>query len=347
MFDLQADWYDWYVNNKPMNSRSLGNFLKKDGIIYSVKIRTSPLPKNVDDVRQEAEAHLDHIIATCGYTKFAVLISGIDSEIIARTLAKKKVDLVLYHTKFWFKDDSESNIIKNIAKDIDVPYCIVDYDWKKDSYSMTEILSESLHPATVKNTHIHTVRKIPEDRYIFMGYKLENADNEEHLLNKDGIIDRYGQRQANTFTALRPAASKYHISTSTTLNMLGRSGCSIFWFNDKRTLSAMLQDKRTIIGKNGEIFNAQLMKDIWGKECLFKEKTNPFFGGNNTHRWEHRYNNENNTYHGNRAKALVTIQRRYLRMKYGPVQNVFDDIIDYENNNKWQFGGTMNIKFDD
>ena len=56
------------------------------------------------------KAYLDKIIATCGLSKFAVLTSGIDSEIIVRYLAKKKVDVEMYHIKFWLKDNTEPSV---------------------------------------------------------------------------------------------------------------------------------------------------------------------------------------------------------------------------------------------
>ena len=135
------------------------------------------------------------------------------------------------------------------------------------------------------------------------------------------------------------------LSNRYTLNLLKRHGCSVFWFNDKRTTSAMLRDKRTFIKKNGELYNEQIFKDLWGDECLFKEKTLPFgnthgssyIEGSNTYKWEYRYPE----HWRNRGKAIAMIQQRYLRMKYGVLNSVVNDKVN--NNSVWQFGSTLDI----
>lgn len=330
MSDLKPDWFEWYINNRPLEQNTMSSFLEKDGVINSVKIVANSLPSDVDDVRQESEAYLDSIIETCGYDKFAVFISGIDSEIIARYLVKKQLDVELYYTNFWFKDNTESDIIKEIASELDVKYNLIDYDWKIEGHqSILKILTKSLQPCSVKNTHIYSVTQVPEDRYIFMG-------------------NRNFEKNATRYLATVSPPEKTNIaymdtrqfSQRHTLNLLGRDGCSTFWFNDARTTSAMFRDSRTDIQMNGEIENKQIFWDLWGKECLFKQKTHPYKGPNIKYNWETWYPE----HWRNRAKAVTMIQRRYLRRKYGNGISVVGNYKNTEKNvNTWVFGDKIDI----
>ena len=62
MYDLKSEWYDWIVNDKPLNNKTFKQILDEDGFIYSVKILPSLLPRDVQDLRQESENYLDTII---------------------------------------------------------------------------------------------------------------------------------------------------------------------------------------------------------------------------------------------------------------------------------------------
>ena len=135
MYDLKTEWFDWYVNDKPLGVKPLKHFLETDGAIYSVTVKTRDLPTDVGNIREESEAYLDKIIATCGFNKFAVLISGIDSEILVRYLAKKKLDVEMYYIKFWMKDNFETDILEQISKETGVKLNIIEWDWKLLSLS--------------------------------------------------------------------------------------------------------------------------------------------------------------------------------------------------------------------
>jgi hypothetical protein len=332
MYDLNADWFNWYVNNKPLGNKTFSEIVNEDGYIKSVKIIPETLPKYVGNVREESELYLDKIISSCKLKKFAVLISGIDSEIIARYLNKKKLDVKLYHIKFWFKNDDDTNLIKQISKELNVPYKIINYDYKDDKQSMIEILNISLQPASVKNTFLHAISKIEKDRYIFCGVRNFEKNAVQNLCSFHKPFFK------DTNKKLFYIDTRQIIGRNT-LNLLKRKGCSVFWFNDSRTTSSMLRDKRTIFKQNGEIDNDKIFKDLWKNECVFKQKTNPFVGGTNKYKWENWFNG----HWRSRSRALVFIQRRYLRKKYGIIKNVCDDIIKGEADNSWIFGASIDL----
>ena len=75
MYDLKPEWYEWYINDKPLGAKPLRYFLETDGKIDSVTIKTQHLPTDVGDLREESEAYLDKIIATCGSGVSACVIS--------------------------------------------------------------------------------------------------------------------------------------------------------------------------------------------------------------------------------------------------------------------------------
>tara|TARA_Y100001937_G_scaffold98314_1_gene134102 strand:- start:393 stop:1424 length:1032 start_codon:yes stop_codon:yes gene_type:complete len=339
MYDLKSEWYDWIVNNKPLNNKTFRQILDEDGFIYSVKILPSLLPRDVQDLRQESENYLDTIINSCGYKKYAVLVSGIDSEIIARYLKKKNLDVKIYHVKYWFKNDEESDIIKQIANELKIPYSILNFNWKTDKQSLIDTLSEQLTPATIKHTFTYALNIIEDDRYIFSGIRnLEkHATATLHSINKKNINT---QKEKIVYIDTRQLSNRY------ALNNMKRKGCSVFWFNDARSASSMLRDKRTIFKDNGEIENDDIFSDLWKNECLFNKKTNPFEGDNSLYKWENWHSDflRDGIYKYGRAKSNSMMQKRYLRMKYGEVYSVVDDTIERQNaSSRWIFGGSIDL----
>lgn len=330
MYDLKPNWFKWYINNKPLNKNTFSQIINDDGFITSVDIKTETLPKDVGNVREESEFYLDNIISTCEYKKFAVLISGIDSEIIARYLNKKNLDIKLYHIKFWFKNDDDVNLIKQISKELNVPYEIINYDYKIHKESMIKILNVSLQPASVKNTFIHAIPKIDKDRYIFCGIRNFEKNAVQNLCS---FHKPFFKNKKLIYIDTRQLIAR------NTFDLLKRKGCSVFWFNDSRTTSSMLRDKRTIFKQNGEIDNNKIFENLWKNECVFKQKTNPFVGGTNKYKWEYWFEG----HWRSRSRALVFIQRRYLRKKYGMIKNVCDNIIKRDADNSWIFGGSIDL----
>ena len=328
MFDLKTEWFDWYVNDKLLGVKPLKHFLETDGRIYSVTVKTRDLPTDVGNIREESEAALDKIVATCGFNKFAVLISGIDSEILVRYLAKKKLDVEMYYIKFWMKDNFETDILKQISKETGVKLNIIEWDWKKDKESMLTLLSDYLTPTTVISTYLHAFKYIPADRYL-LGGRRALCEGVAHARN----LARVSKPPARTrmhYIDLREVQGRYacHISK--------RHSCLTFWFNDYRTAKSILQDKRTIFFKEGGIYTKDIFLDDW-PECTFRKSTHPFIGPNSLYKWE-----EWNLHHFKpKAATVANMQRRYLRRKYG----VHPSIVNNEKafTGLWHFGASMNV----
>ena len=328
MYDLKAEWFDWYVNDKPLGVKPLKHFLETDGGIYKLTVKTRDLPTDVGNIREESEAYLDNIIATCGFNKFAVLISGIDSEILVRYLAKKKLDVEMYYIKFWMKDNFETDILKQISKETGVKLNIIEWDWKKDKKSMLTLLSDFLTPTTVISTYLHAFEHIPADRYI-LGGRRTLSEGVVHATNLTRVCKPLPRTRMN-YVDLREVQGRY------SCNISKRHGCLTFWFNDYRTTSSILRDKRTMFFKEGGIYTKDIFFDDW-PECTFRKSTKPFIGPNSLYKWE-----EWNLDHFKpKAATVANMQRRYLRMKYGVQPSVVDSSLAFTN--LWHFGATINI----
>ncbi len=331
MYDLKPEWYEWYINDKPLGAKPLRYFLETDGKIDSVTIKTQHLPTDVGDLREESEAYLDKIIATCGLNKFGVLTSGIDSEIIVRYLAKKKVDVEMYHIKFWLKDNTDLDILKEISKETGAKLNIIEFDWRKHKKGMLTLLSDCLTPTTVISTYLHALESIPADRFLFGGRICIGNEGRNDYRNTIKFKNLNNLSSKTMYMGVRELKGRY------ACNLLKRHSCLTFWFNDSRTISSVLKDKRTVFMKEGGMITKQLFRKYWGNECKFKEGTAPFMGPNKLYKWE-----DWNLNHKRPRPATVTnMQRRYLTMKYGAQPSVCDTEKLY--NNLWFFGATINI----
>ena len=328
MYDLKTEWYDWYVNDKPLGVKPLKHFLETDGGIYSITVKTRDLPTDVGNLREESEAYLDKIIATCGFNKFAVLVSGIDSEILVRYLAKKKLDVEMYYIKFWMKDNFETDILKQISRETGAKLNIIEWDWKKDKKSMLTLLSDFLTPTTVISTYLHALEHIPADRYI-LGGRRTLSEGVVHATKLTRICKPLPRTRMHCVD-LREVQGRYacHISK--------RHSCLTFWFNDYRTASSILRDKRTMFFKEGGIYTKDIFYNDW-PECTFRKATKPFIGPNSLYKWE-KWNLD---HFKPKAATVANMQRRYLRMKYGVHPSVVDSSFKFTN--LWHFGATINI----
>tara|TARA_Y100000385_G_C13083124_1_gene634964 strand:+ start:407 stop:1438 length:1032 start_codon:yes stop_codon:yes gene_type:complete len=335
-YDLEPNWFDWTVNGKPLTT--MAEVFEEDGFIHSVVCKPQMLPKDVGDLREETEKYLMRTVIQSGFTKFAVLLSGIDSEIIGRYLKKIGVDVEFYYTKFWFESDEVADIVKGIGKELDVPVHIVDWEWYKDRHSMFFVAENSFQPCSVKNVHIHTIQQIPEDRYIFIGSRnieIYFPPRYLHKLAKDRHPN-WHHTGRKLFIDTRQFSNRF------TLNHLERSGCGVFWNNDAGCASSIFRDSRLEVydrgDKAGDMDDKQIFFDLWD-DCTFKAKTDPFVGGDYTYRWEDWYVGNPKS----REKAAVMMQRRYLQRKYGRVYSVCGDILANKYDNTWTFGDMINI----
>lgn len=328
MYDLKTEWYDWYVNDKLLGVKPLKHFLETDGGIYKLEVKTRDLPTDVGNIREESEAYLDNIIATCGFNKFAVLVSGIDSEILVRYLAKKKLDVEMYYIKFWMKDNFETDILKQISRETGAKLNIIEWDWKKDKKSMLTLLSDFLTPTTVISTYLHALEHIPADRYI-LGGRRTLSEGVVHATNLTRVCKPLPRTRMH-YVDLREVQGRYacHISK--------RHSCLTFWFNDYRTTSSILRDKRTMFFKEGGIYTKDIFYNDW-PECTFRKATKPFIGPNSLYKWE-KWNLD---HFKPKAATAANMQRRYLRRKYGVQPSVVDSSIKFTN--LWHFGATINI----
>jgi len=182
MFDLSPDWFEWKINGRPLQ-QSFSDILDDDGLITSVTLNPKQLPKDVGDLREETESYLKEIVSTCGYKKFAVLLSGIDSEIILRYLHKLQVDVEIYHIHFWFKPIDDLDIIKQIGSELNIPANVINFEWYKNRDSMFCIAKNTLQATTVKNTFHFAFQQIPKDRYIFTGCRNFERYGPQYLYN--------------------------------------------------------------------------------------------------------------------------------------------------------------------
>ena len=328
MYDLKPEWYEWYINDKPLGTKPLKYFLETDGKIDSVIVKTQDLPTDVGGIREESEAYLDKIIATCGFNKFGVLTSGIDSEIIVRYLAKKKLDVEMYYIKFWMKDDTEVNILKEISRETGAKLNIIEWDWKKHKKGMLTLVSDCLSPTTVISTYLHALENIPTDRFLLGGRRTltEGVATSRNLT----YIRKPDDKARTHYFDVRELKGRY------ACNLLKRHSCLTFWFNDSRTASSVLRDKRTIIFKEGGIYTKDMFLEDW-KECTFRKSTHPFVGPNSLYKWEEW----NQDHWRPKAASVANMQRRYLRMKYGVVPSVCDT--KKRDTNLWHFGSAVNI----
>lgn len=335
MFDLKPDWFEWKVNGRPLQ-QSFSEILNDDGLINNVTFNPKQLPRDVGDLREETESYIQDIINTCGYKKFAVLLSGIDSEIIVRYLHKLQVDVEIYHINFWFKPADDLDIIKQIGYELDIPVNVIDFEWYESRDSVFRIAKNTLQTTTVKNTFHYAFQHIPNDRYIFTGCKNFERYGPQYLYHMaKNKHQKWNESGRKTFIDCRQLICRYSLEYS------NQRGCSVFWFNNARTTSSMLRDPRTIIedpSKPGEIDCKPLIKELWS-DHTFKHKTDPFVGGEAVYKWEKRWPD----HWRSRAKSAVMIQRRYLRMLYGEVRSVCGNVINSKNDNAWTFGDMLNI----
>ena len=337
IFDNKPNWFHWEVNGVKWGN--LADVVKSGHEITDCSFYAQQLPKDVDDLRTESERYIDSIIKSCGYKKFAVLLSGLDSEIIARYLCKLKLDVEFWYCKFWFETDDNLNLVKDIAKELDRKLHVVEWDWYKDRNKMFQAALDHLQPCTVKNTHGNTVEHIPHDRYVFIGSRnIEIYFNARYLkqIAEEGGHKNFHKPGRKCFIDTR------QFSPRTALQKLERHGTSIFWNNDARCASSIFRDKRFIVYDSGDAAGDMHDKDIFYElwpDCKFKDKTDPWVGGNMKYTWENKFPG----YRKSREKACVEMQRRYMQMKYGQVKSVCGHVQVPTYDNLWVFGDLMNI----
>jgi hypothetical protein len=234
----------------------------------------------------------------------------------------------MYYIKFWLKDNFETDILKQISKETGAKLNIIEWDWKKDKKSMLTLLSDFLTPTTVISTYLHAFEHIPADRYI-LGGRRTLSEGVVYATNASRVCKPLPRTRMH-YVDLREVQGRY------ACNISKRHGCLTFWFNDYRTTSSILRDKRTMFFKEGGIYTKDIFFDDW-PECTFRKSTKPFVGPNSLYKWE-----EWNLHHFKpKAATVANMQRRYLRIKYGVQPSVVDSSLAFTN--LWHFGATINI----
>jgi hypothetical protein len=335
-FDNQPNWFHWEVNGVKWGN--LADVCKENKQITQCSFTGQQLPKDVDDLRTESERYIKSIVDSCGYKKFAVLLSGLDSEIIARHLCRLQVDVEFWYCKFWFETDDNLNLVKEIAKELNCKLHVVHWDWYTDRQKMFQAAIDHLQPCTVKNTHGNTIEHIPSDRYVFIGSRnIEIYFNARYLRQiAEGKHKEWNNPGRKCFIDTRQFSPRYALQT------LERAGTSIFWNNDARCASSIFRDKRFVVYDTGEAAGDMHDKDIFFElwsDCKFKQKTDPWVGGSYVYPWETRYPG----YRKSREKACVEMQRRYMRKTYGQVHSVCGEVVAPKFDNLWIFGDLLNI----
>jgi len=337
VFDNQPNWFHWEVNGEKWGN--LADVCKQGQEITDCSFYAQPLPTDVDDLRTEAERYIKSIVDSCGYKKFAVLLSGLDSEIIARYLNKFQVDVEFWYCKFWFENEDNLNLVKQVAKELNSKLHVVEWDWPTHSNKMFTNALDHLQPCTVKNTHENTIQNIPKDRYVFIGSRnIEIYFNARYLkqLAESGGHKNFNKPGRKCFIDTRQFSPRH------ALQKLERHGTAIFWNNDARCASSIFQDKRFIVYDTGtaagDMHDKDIFFELWS-ECVFKEKTDPWVGGTMKYDWENKFPG----YRKSREKSCVEMQRAHMEKAYGQVKSVCGHVQAPRYDNLWVFGDLMNI----
>jgi 7-cyano-7-deazaguanine synthase in queuosine biosynthesis len=276
-FDIKPDWFTWHINGvehaSPKQVFDMGN--KIDSYLIT-PLETIPY-RSVGSFREEMYHTAVKTTKVADGRPIVVAISGIDSEVAARLLVEAGANVELAYIKFWFKDDSEYEIIKKISRELSVPCRSHDFKWMQARESVYSSLYSTCIPASAMNCMKWLFDQYPSDRFFVTG---------------NGAFRKIGGR-------FKKIAQRYDIPAR--VKIQGRlipvdlrdicmrvmaqdfklSGQYYFHISNVREVAALFKNpKMKYYPDTAEIDDKDVYFEQFG-DCLFKDKTQPYGVGDN------------------------------------------------------------------
>lgn len=247
------------------------NYIKEESKFnYSIdnfdKITTSDFFEAVDKTVKDVLMEMQHL----KLNKVALLISGIDSEIIARYLYLNKVDTEYYFLHILGVNDEHKQLVEKISKKYKTKLNIISIDEKT---ILDKTIFESFNICEVKiATYLtipHLIKFIPDDFYIIIG----EGDIEKTNVNK--YLNIYYQKIKNFNSGFYYIPMHLsEIMYRSVLNNYNKLGESNFYSRVFDIWYHILSDSR--LRTNGKFFydpKTKLLNEICKNDFISPTKT--------------------------------------------------------------------------
>jgi 7-cyano-7-deazaguanine synthase in queuosine biosynthesis len=275
LYDTIPDWFTWELNG--IEHAGVADIIKQDQQINDFKfIPLKSIPfASVGTLREEMFATAKKICKIANSRTITIAVSGIDSEIIARLLVEAGADVEIVYTRFWFKGNTELEIIKKLSKQLDVPYFVYDFSWNEHYKSVLNSLETTCIPATMMNYFHWMFSHRPLNNFFVTGHGTfrKSGGRFKHIAARYNLPDQIKKRGRAFPFELRDTCLR---QMAQTFNLAGE-----FYFHINNITEVAAYFKHPNLEYNYDTFEIE-DKMVYIKEfpeCFFKNKTSPFFNG--------------------------------------------------------------------
>jgi|LakMenEpi03Aug12_release.lakeMendotaPanAssembly.Ray.scaffolds.fasta_scaffold380192_1 hypothetical protein len=271
IFDSKPNWFDWSINSNMFASpREI--LIKEKITSLDINAFNQCKYSDVGTFREEVNNTAIQCVKKSNGRKIIVAVSGIDSEVIVRELAKLKANVEMVHMDIWYKNRIDLEIIKQISKELDIPLHVFTLNWNLHGKFIYKSLYETCVAATAMNC---------------MNWLFSHFDKNCFFITGNGAFRKQGSR-------FETIGKKYNIEETTKkrgrmipfdlrdicMRVMAQEnqmhGEYYFHISNQREVAALFKNKKMKFNHlTGEIDDKEVYFEQF-PECLFRHKTNPF-----------------------------------------------------------------------
>jgi 7-cyano-7-deazaguanine synthase in queuosine biosynthesis len=296
------NWWQWKLNNQLF--QSLKSVFDSGNVPTDFEIIPTKFTSfdRVGSFREEMYATATQLIARAKGKTILIATSGIDSESLVRLIVEAGGNVEMIYVKKTFKDDIEIEILNKISTELDVRLHIKEFKWHTDSAKIKESILITCTQATMMNHMYWAFADFDNSKYFYVtgNGAFRKVGNRFKVINKKYNIAELSKKHGRMIPMdLRDICMRNLASTT---NMDGEFYAHIYNISE---VAALFKNKNMKVHDSGEIDD----KDVYFTEfpdCLFKHKTDPYYGN---------YNH---------APRFLTYLNSLLESKYGTIYTKTD-----------------------
>jgi hypothetical protein len=292
LHDTPSSWMTWYFND--IQHSVPGDFFKKDiyNLNFTISASTEAKFNDVDDFRQEMERSVEKLIINAKGKKIALMLSGIDSEIIGILLKKRNIDFEVWHLNIPHKKQEDHDTLVEIAKGWRVPLNLINFSWIEFRDEWKQNLNNIGILATMMYSIWYAIDRIPSDHFVVVG---------------NGAFRKKGNRFKRMSSRIREHRGRAipidgrDILSRIIAQRKKRDGEFYFHSSSDRQVAALFKDTRMIYNQDTyEIDDKEVILQHF-PEAKFRWKTEPWSQNNSIFR---------------RERILVLVLEKWMKKKF-------------------------------
>jgi hypothetical protein len=272
VYDNKPDWFTWYLNN--IEHAGIKQIFELGDVVesYRIVVKDTISYSQVGSFREEMYNTAVKVSKQAAGRPIVVACSGIDSEAAARLLVEAGADVELAYIQFQFKDNSEYDIVQNIAKQLKIDCRSHEFRWLDARESVYQSLYETCVPASAMNCMKWLFEHYPKDRFFVTGNGAfrKIGGRFKKLAERYDIPNRVKQHGRLVPIDLRDICMRIMAQK------FSLPGQYYFHISNVREVAALF--KNSLMRYNpdtSEIDDKDVYFEQFG-DCLFKNKTQPY-----------------------------------------------------------------------